>query len=199
MVTFQRSIAAVRRYFEARGLAHVWAGVRRISVVRTESYHNEDTRCIGLNPADLRKPYGAFHRAAYLLIHELGHEFALVSLAKADRRALEPLFGDYDRPYRRARKPRRAGADFVSRYAMVHPVEDFTETFAVCLWKDWDPKAVQRLMQKKSPVCRRKLAAVERLIRREGKAHSPLSVRAPKPAVRRSRGFRRLSPLARRG
>lgn len=166
VITFRRATNEVRQYFEAQGLARVWAGIRRISVVRTESYHNEDTRSIGLNPADLRKPYGAFHRAAYLLIHELGHEFALVNLTKADKRALEPLFGDYDKPYRRARKPKRAGPDFVSRYAMVHPVEDFTESFAVCLWKDWEPRAVARLMKDKSPRCRRKLAAVARLIRR---------------------------------
>ena len=169
MVTFQRAISEVGRYFEERGLGHVWAGVRRISVVHTESYHNEDTRCIGLNPADLRKPWAAFHRAAYLLIHELGHEFALVSLTRADKRALEPLFGDYDKPYRRAPKPRRAGDDFVSRYAMVHPVEDFTETFAVCLWKDWEPAAVRALLRGKSPLCRGKLAAVDALIRRESR------------------------------
>ncbi len=169
MVTFGRTQGRVRRYLEARGLAHVCAGVRRISAVRTESYHNEDTRTIGLNPADLRKPYGAFHKAAYLLIHELGHEFALVSLTKSDKRALRPLFGDYDKPYRRARKPRTAGPDFVSRYAMVHPVEDFTETFAVCLWRDWEPREVERLLRGKSPLCRRKLAAVDRLIRREAR------------------------------
>jgi hypothetical protein len=169
MVRFGRAIAHVRRYFEARGLAHVFAAIRRISTVHTESYHNEDTRCIGLNPADLRKPYAAFHKAAYLLIHELGHEFALVSLTKADKRALLPLFGDYDKPYRRARRPRQAGTDFVSRYAMVHPVEDFTETFAVCLWKGFEAEAVRELMRGKSRTCRAKLAAVERLIRREAK------------------------------
>ena len=169
MITFQRSIEAVERYFRGRGLAHVFAGVRRISVVRTESFHNEDTRRIGLNPRDLRRPYAAFHRAAYLLIHELGHEFALAGLTKEDRRAMEPLFGDYDKPYRRAKKPRRAGPDFVSRYAMVHPVEDFTETFAVCLWRDWDPRAVDRLMQGKSSRCRAKLACVAGLIRREAR------------------------------
>lgn len=166
MVNFQRSIGEVQRFFEGRGLRHVFDGVRRISVVRTESYHNDDTRCIGLNPADLRKPYAAFHKAAYLLIHELGHEFALVSLTPADKRALAPLFGDYDKPYRRAPRPREAGPDFVSRYAMVHPVEDFTETFAVCLWRDWEPRAVDTLMRGKSPLCRRKLAAVADLIRR---------------------------------
>lgn len=175
MVTFRRAMVEVRQRFEQRGLAHVWAGVRRIGVVRTESYHNEDTRTIGLNPADLRKPYAAFHAAAYLLVHELGHEFALVSLTKADKRALAPLFGDYDKPYRRAAKPRTAGPDFVSRYAEVHPVEDFTETFAVCLWKDWQPREVALLLRGKSPLCRDKVAAVERLIRRESR---PRGVRA---------------------
>jgi hypothetical protein len=169
MVTFQRSIDAVERYFDGKGLPHIFAGVRRIDVVRTESFHNVDTRRIGLNPRDLRRPYAAFHRAPYLLIHELGHEFALVSLTAADKRVMEPLFGNYDKPYRRARKPRRAGLDFVSRYAMVHPVEDFTETFAVCLWNDWEPRAVERLMREKSSLCRRKLAFVARLVRREAR------------------------------
>jgi hypothetical protein len=181
MVSFRRAKEDVRRRFEALGLSYVWEGVRRIGVVRTESYHNEDTRTIGLNPADLRKPYAAFHRAAYLLVHELGHEFALVSLAGADKRALAPLFGDYDRPYRRAPRPRVAGADFVSRYAMVHPVEDFTETFAVCLWKHWEPGPVERLLRGKSPLCRRKVAAVERLVRREARRHRQ---RAPAGARR---------------
>jgi len=169
MVTFRRTITEVGRRFEVRGLGHVVAGVRHIRVVSCESYHNEDTRCIGLNPADLRKPYAAFHKAAYLLVHELGHEFALVSLTKADKRALRPLFGDYDKPYRRTPKPRVAGPDRVSRYAAVHPVEDFTETFAVCMWRDWEPQAVRGLMQGKSVLCRKKMAFVERLVRRESR------------------------------
>lgn len=181
MVTFRRATEDVRRRFEALGLSFVWAGIRRVGVVRTESYHNEDTRTIGLNPADLRKPYAAFHKAAYLLVHELGHEFALVSLTKADRRALAPLFGDYDKPYRRAPRPRRAGPGFVSRYAMVHPVEDFTETFAVCLWKHWEPRAVERLLAGKSALCRQKVAAVDKLIRREVRTRAlrPTLTRAP--------------------
>lgn len=174
MVNFYRSIAAVERYFRVKGLSHIFAGVRRISIVRTESYHNEDTRRIGLNPRDLRRPYAAFHRAPYLLIHELGHELALVSLTPADKRAMAPLFGDYDKPYRRAPKPRRAGPDFVSRYAMVHPVEDFTETLAVCLWRDWEPRAVDALMREKGPLCRRKLAFVARLVRREARRGRPV-------------------------
>ncbi len=173
MVNFSRSVAAVERYLRAKGLSHIFAGVRRIALVRTESFHNEDTRRIGLNPRDLRRPYAAFHRAPYLLIHEMGHEFALVSLTAADKQAMQPLFGRYDKPYRRARKPRIAGPDFVSRYAMVHPVEDFTETFAVCLWKDWEPRAVEALMREKSPLCRRKLAFVARLVRREARPRKP--------------------------
>ncbi|MCX7037949.1 MAG: hypothetical protein NT005_02270, partial [Spirochaetes bacterium] len=46
---------------------------------------------------------------------------------------------------------------------------DFTETFAVCLWRDWDPRAVDRLMQGKNSRCRAKLACVAGLIRREAR------------------------------
>lgn len=164
---FERTIRDVGRHFEETGLGRVFRAVRRIRVVREESYHNADDNTIGLRPADLRRPYAAFHRRAYLLIHELGHQFAELCLTRADKRALQPLFGDYDAPYRRAPKPRACGPDFVSRYAMVHPVEDFTETFAVCLWRGWDPQAVDRLLGARSPRCRRKAAAVERIIRRE--------------------------------
>jgi len=164
---FERTIRDVGRYFEAAGLGFVFRAVRRIRVVNEESYHDSRNNTIGLRPADLKKPYAAFHRQPYLLIHELGHQFAELCLTSADKKALEPLFGDYDAPYRRAPRPRACGPDHVSRYAMVHPVEDFTETFAVCLWRDWEPEAVRRLLGARGPRCRRKAAAVSRIIDRE--------------------------------
>lgn len=164
---FEHSIQEVQRYFKRIGLGRVFNGVRRISVVRQESYHDVRTRCIGLNPADIRRPYAAIHRAPYLLIHELGHHFAEVWLTRADRRDLASLFGDYDAPYHRAPKPKKDDADHVSRYSMVHPAEDFAETFAVSLWKDWDPPAVVRLLQGKSRLCARKIAAMRRLVRQK--------------------------------
>jgi len=164
---FERSIRDVGRYFAETGLGRVFRAVRRIRVVSEESYHDSRNNTIGLRPADLRRPYAAFHRRPYLLIHELGHQFAELCLTRADKKALKPLIGDYDAPYRRAPRPRVCGPDYVSRYAMVHPVEDFTETFAVCLWRDWDPDAVRRLLAARSPLCRGKVAAVERIVNRE--------------------------------
>jgi hypothetical protein len=110
------------------------------------------------------------HRRPYLLIHELGHAFAERWLTSRERAALAPAFGDYDAPYRRAPKPARADADHVSRYSMTHPAEDFAESFAVCLWQEWDPGAVALLMQGKSPRCSRKLAVVRRLVRENARA-----------------------------
>ena len=167
---FESSIRRVGLYFTRIGLKHVFDTIRRISVVRQESYHDVRTGCIGLNPRDVRRPYAAVHRRAYLLIHELGHAFAETWMSPADRRGLEPLFGDYDAPYRRAPKPARADADHVSRYSMTHPAEDFAETFAVLLWKDWDRPAYERLVRGKSRRLTRKLAAVQALVRREGRA-----------------------------
>ncbi len=164
---FQRSIARVEAYFRGIGLGPVFDGVRRIRVVREESFHDERNDTIGLNPADARKPYAAFRSRAYLLIHELGHHFAASCLTRADRRSLRALFGDYDRPYRRGPKPRRCGPDYVSRYAETHPVEDFAETFAVWLWRDWQPGRVAELLRGRSRKCRQKLQAVAGLIRRE--------------------------------
>ncbi len=164
---FQRAIRDVGRYFDRVGLRRIYRGVRRISVVRQESYHDIRNRSIGLNPRDVRRPFAAIHSRAYLLIHELGHHFAEVRLSRADRRQLAPLFGLYDAPYRRAPKPRRADADHVSRYSMTHPAEDFAESFAVCIWRDWDPAAVDRLMRGKSAACARKLSAISRLLRQE--------------------------------
>jgi hypothetical protein len=179
---FERAIPAVRLHLTRIGLGYVFGGVRRISVVSQESYHDIRNHCIGLNPADLRRPYAAFHRGPYLLIHELGHHLAEVWMTRAERKALIPLFGDYDAPYHRAPRPRRADPDHVSRYSMVHAAEDFAETFAVCLWSDWDPPAVERLLRGKSRLCARKVAAMRRLIRRKSRA-----ARAPAPPSRRVR------------
>ncbi len=169
LLVFDRSISEARRLFEAAGLARVFAGVRRISVVRQESYHDESKETIGLNPADVRRPFAAFHRRPYLVIHELAHHFAKSCLTREDKALLEPLFGDLDRTYRRAPKPRRCGPDFVSRYAMTHPLEDFAETFAVRIWRDRDPHAVRTLLKGRSRKCARKMTAVDRLIRREAR------------------------------
>jgi hypothetical protein len=166
---FERSISQVRVCFRRIGLGGVFDGVRRIRVVREESFHDERDGTIGLNPADARKPYAAFRSRPYLLIHELGHAFATCCLTARDKRRLEPLFGDCDRPYRRGPKPRRCGADFVSRYAETHPAEDFAETFAVCLWRDWQPERVARLLRGRSRKCLQKLRAVSALIRREAR------------------------------
>ena len=162
---FESSIRRVGLYFTRIGLGQVFDAVTRISVVRQESYHDIRTGCIGLNPRDVSRPWAAVHRRPYLLIHELGHAFAERWLTPAQRRGLAPVFGDYDAPYRRAPKPVCADTDHVSRYSMVHPAEDFAETFAVCLWQDWDPPSVARLMKGKSALCARKLGAVRRLVR----------------------------------
>jgi hypothetical protein len=163
---FEHSVRRVGRYFRDIGLGRLFDGVRRISVVRQESYHDVRTGCIGLNPRDVRRPFAAVHRRPYLLIHELGHAFAETVLTAAERRRLAAVFGDYDAPYRRAPKPARADADHVSRYSMTHPAEDFAETFAVCLWRDWDPRAYARLVRGKSERLSRKLQVVRGLVER---------------------------------
>jgi len=161
---FERAIADVRRRLERAGLTPLLETVKRIRVVDEESFHDSRNRSIGLNPADVRKPYAAFHARSYLLVHELGHHFAETFLGPSRRRALRGMFGDYDAPYCRLPKPRAADADHVSRYAMTHPAEDFAETFAVLLWKLWDAAAVDALMCAKSPRCRAKLAEMKRLV-----------------------------------
>lgn len=178
---FESSIRRVGGYFARIGLGHVFDAVKRISTVRQESYHDIRTGCIGLNPRDVSRPWAAVHRRPYLLIHELGHAFAERWLTAGQRARLSSVFGDYDAPYRRAPKPASADADHVSRYSMTHPAEDFAESFAVCLWEDWDPREVARLMQGKSALCARKLAAVRRLVRRGARP-----ARAARAAVRRA-------------
>jgi hypothetical protein len=161
---FERAISDVRRRLDGAGLSRVHTTVSRIRVVREESFHDSRDRSIGLNPADVRKPCAAFHARPYLIVHELGHHFAEAFLGLRRRRALRGLFGDYDAPYRRLPRPLQADADHVSRYAMTHPAEDFAETFAVLLWKLWDPAAVDALVRTKSARCRAKLAAMNRLV-----------------------------------
>jgi hypothetical protein len=161
---FDKAIAEVRRRFHALGIGGIFDGVRRIRVVREESFHDSRTFAIGLNPADVRKPFAAFHCRPYLLVHELGHQFAEACLTRAQKKGLVTLFGDYDGPYRRLPRPRVCGPDHVSRYAMTHPAEDFAETFAVCVWRDWAPVAVDALLASRSALCRRKAAQMRSLI-----------------------------------
>jgi hypothetical protein len=161
---FERAIADVRRRLEGAGLAALLGTVKRISVVGEESFHDSRTWSIGLNPADVRKPYAAFHTRSYLLVHELGHHFAEKFLGPSRRRGLRATFGDYDGPYRRLPKPRAADTDHVSRYAMTHPAEDFAESFAVLLWRLWDAAAVDALMRTKRARCRAKLGEMKKLL-----------------------------------
>jgi hypothetical protein len=172
---FESSIRQVKRYCSDIGLDYVFRGVKRIGVVRQESYHDIRNGCIGLNPRDVRRPYAAVHRRPYLMIHELAHAFAEKWLSRRQRQKLAPLFGDYDAPYRRLPKPSRADADHVSRYAMTHPAEDFAETFAVSLWKDWDRAAYERLLRGKSNLLKRKLAEIRKLVRSEARYPEPRS------------------------
>jgi hypothetical protein len=165
MAQFDRAIRDVKARLGATGLGHLLDGVRRIRVVAEESFHDSRTFVIGLNPADVRKPFAAFHTRAYLLLHELGHHFAEAVLGREGLRRLAPLFGEYDGPYRRLPKPRVCGPDHLSRYAMTHPAEDFAETFAVCLWREWEPGKVDALLEGRSVRCRRKVSALRHLIR----------------------------------
>jgi hypothetical protein len=182
---FARAIRDVEKRLRGRGLGHVLDGVRRIRVVREESFHDSRTFVIGLNPADARKPFAAFHTRAYLLVHELGHHFAEACVGRAGLRPLAPLFGDYDRPYRRLPKPRVCGADHVSRYAMTHPAEDFAETFAVCLWREWAPGRVDGLLSARSPLCRRKVSVMGKLIRDSARARRSRGSPAERMRARR--------------
>lgn len=166
MAEFSRSRAEVSRVLSDQGLGHILETITRIRSVTEESFHDSRNNSIGLNPADVNRPFAAFHRRPYLLLHEIGHHFAEAHLGKAERRALVPVFGDYDGRYRRARKPRVCDPRYVSRYAMTHPAEDFAETFAVCLWAVWEPHAVKALLAARGPECRRKAAAMRRLISR---------------------------------
>jgi hypothetical protein len=175
VAAFDRSIRQVGAHFERRGLGFLFDSVRSIRTVRQESFHDVRTFTIGLNPRDVRRPFAAFHRRAYLLIHELGHHFVETCLGKVDRTRLEPLFGSYDARYRRAPKPRRCDRDHVSRYAMTHPAEDIAESFAVCLWREWEPRAVRELLEARSDRCRCKVAAIGQLIERERRRDSTRS------------------------
>ena len=166
MAEFDRAIAEVKERLRRKGLGRLLEGVRRIRVVREESFHDSRTFTIGLNPADVRRPFAAFHRRAYLLVHELGHHFAETSLTRVERQSFCALFGDYDSPYRRLPKRRACGPDHVSRYAMTHPAEDFAETFAVCLWRYWDREGVLRLLAARSPLCRKKEREMARALQR---------------------------------
>ena len=170
---FERALADVDRRLSAAGLSRIMHTVTRIRVVSEESFHDSRNNSIGLNPADVRKPYAAFHNRRYLIVHELGHHFAEEFLGAAGRRATRPVFGDYDAPYRRLPKPRRADADHVSRYAMTHPAEDFAETFAVTLWRLWDRPRVEALLRGKSACCRAKVRKMERLLRSSSSGHAP--------------------------
>jgi hypothetical protein len=52
---------------------------------------------------------------------------------------------------------------------MRHPLEDFVETFAVCLWHRWCPDRAELLTAGRSPRCRRKIAEVGLLVDRRAR------------------------------
>jgi hypothetical protein len=43
---------------------------------------------------------------------------------------------------------------------MTHPAEDIAESFAVCLWREWEPRAVRELRAARSDRCRCTVAAI---------------------------------------
>lgn len=171
MADFERTIPAVNNWLESVGLGVLIKGVRvKIEEQgRVSGYYNWkvylDINDVGPGNSDL-----TYSTKSYLYLHELGHHFQEKLLTKKQRKSLRPLFGNLDAPYRRVFDDASPDCLFVSPYAKVHPMDDFSETFAVFLYhrmRGMKPKEYEKWMDRRGKAlrCYEKLAVMEVLVK----------------------------------
>jgi hypothetical protein len=101
----------------------------------------------------------------FLYLHELGHRCCERLVKARDRAALKGVFGDVTGKRRYNLKFRhKTDPSFVSRYAGVHPAEDFAETFALVVYAKLNKVPLKDFLEGKNATCRRKVRAARRLV-----------------------------------
>lgn len=139
----------------------------------TQSCYILHSDTVFLNPKDIGWSWAYGRSALAPMFHELGHRFAekILSRTILREKSVSSLFGYYHQKY--VRKLRYASTsrkrelyDVVSRYSLVHPADDFAETFSVCLQfitKNRDPIEFVR-ENLKSELCKNKIEKILSLI-----------------------------------
>lgn len=122
-----------------------------------------DSEDVGPGASDL-----AFSTQSYLYLHELGHHFQEKLLTRKQRKDLYALFGDLDAPYVRECDEDANERSFVSDYAMVHPMDDFSETFAVILYHRMRERSLSSwfINHDKNRACSKKLSNMKKLLKK---------------------------------
>ncbi|MBC7544660.1 MAG: putative zinc-binding metallopeptidase [Candidatus Sericytochromatia bacterium] len=119
----------------------------------------------------------------HLLRHESAHAFENIALKPAMMGEYKAAFGSANRAYNvsfidqvLAGVRYKNGPDFVSKYAQVHPVEDFAETMAVYTRLAGKNPAIRRYVAQKggSELLEGKFAFVGKLARNFAKLHPAL-------------------------
>lgn len=165
---YSKSIKNINEKLKKHSLDFIEKGVKWVVVLEKTSqsgyvFYNDT---IYIHPDDIGWSW-TYGRSVYsILYHELGHRFAEKILSKSILRKKDvvQLFGYYHKKYiRRLRYASRAKKkdmfDFPSRYALVHPADDFAEVFGVCLeyiTNDKNPLDFVR-DKMKSEICKNKI------------------------------------------
>jgi len=179
---YERSINTINRLLERYSLGFMESGVKWVvisGITPSSRYEiREDT--IYIHPDDIGWSWAFWPTTMSIMFHELGHRFAEKILNKnvlRQKRVVE-LFGPYHKKYIRnlpmaSRASKKDMFDYPSRYAMVHPADDFAEICTVCLvyiTKDRDPEEFPRDYMK-SELCRKKITVMLELLNESKEKH----------------------------
>lgn len=136
----------------------------------TETFVDECTRHIVLNPEDRKSKVLAQQTMQHLLLHELGHLFVRRFITRKIKKKPKfiLLFGDLTKVYRRKLSRIRTSRDFISNYAQAHPEENFCEVFAVyCAHEGKIRKVYKHLKKaKKSKHVRNQVRWIHKFVKR---------------------------------
>lgn len=135
----------------------------------TETWVNERTKKVFLNPKDSKSKMLANQTRQHLLLHELGHIFVhrFINIHLRKNPEFVELFGDFSKFYRRKFARIKTNKDFISTYAQVHPEDNFCEVFAVyCAHEGKIRKVYKHLKKsKKSKRVRKQVYWIHKFVR----------------------------------
>lgn len=168
MTLFQRSIAEARKRLDEFGLGILPDDVSfRVvrSGVESRYYKCRDRDWIWLDPADANYACMVARGRTVLVLHELGHRFADRGIPRSLLPFRDRTFGPCGSTYRRNYDVPFSKDRFVSRYAAVHPADDFAETFAFFVW--FGNRAGEEIRRRGyGEECRQKIDAMNILIQK---------------------------------
>ena len=155
--------------------------------VRWESYVSGDSATIHLNRLKFSPVFRTVGSRAmedtsfmHLIRHEAGHAVYDAAIKPSMNARFKSIFGSANRPYKNALLDPllaefryTASPHFVSKYAQVHPAEDFAETFGVFTRLGGNRAAIAEYVAKKggSTAMTSKFDFVETIVKAMAKLH----------------------------